>query len=98
MFLRALVAASFIMIAGPAVPQATPETILGLSGPQVCPAVPLTTGWGDNCVPTLAMLDQLFAAKADVGVAPNLPSSAGSGGLYVCVDSSGTLYKKASCP
>lgn len=67
MFLRALVAASFIMIAGPAFPQATPETILGLSGPQVCPAVPLTTGWGDNCVPTMAMWDQLFAAKADIG-------------------------------
>jgi hypothetical protein len=30
--------------------------------------------------------------------APALPTSAGSGGIYVCVDSSGNLYKKSSCP
>jgi hypothetical protein len=29
---------------------------------------------------------------------PGLPASAGGGGLYVCVDSTGVLYKKASCP
>ena len=27
-----------------------------------------------------------------------LPSSAGAGGLYVCVDTSGVFYKKAACP
>jgi hypothetical protein len=27
-----------------------------------------------------------------------IPSSAGSGGLYVCIDSSGNTYKKSSCP
>lgn len=27
-----------------------------------------------------------------------IPTSAGAGGLYICVDSSGVLYKKASCP
>jgi hypothetical protein len=27
-----------------------------------------------------------------------LPASAGAGGMYVCVDSAGALYKKASCP
>lgn len=27
-----------------------------------------------------------------------LPSSAGSGGVYVCVDSDGNFYKKSSCP
>jgi hypothetical protein len=27
-----------------------------------------------------------------------IPSSAGSGGLYVCVDSTGATYKKSSCP
>lgn len=27
-----------------------------------------------------------------------LPASAGTGGLFVCVDSAGTLYKKATCP
>ena len=30
--------------------------------------------------------------------APALPVSAGGGGLYVCVDSTGNLYKKATCP
>jgi hypothetical protein len=29
---------------------------------------------------------------------PNLPSSAGSGGLYDCVDNTGKHYMKASCP
>jgi hypothetical protein len=27
-----------------------------------------------------------------------LPTSAGGGGIYVCVDSSGNLYKKSACP
>ncbi len=27
-----------------------------------------------------------------------LPTSAGSGGLYVCVDTAGVLYKKSACP
>jgi len=30
--------------------------------------------------------------------APNLPTSAGSGGLYICVDTTGKEYKKSSCP
>ena len=29
---------------------------------------------------------------------PSIPTSAGSGGLYVCVDTTGATYKKASCP
>jgi hypothetical protein len=29
---------------------------------------------------------------------PSLPTSAGGGGLYVCVDTSGNMYKKSSCP
>lgn len=29
---------------------------------------------------------------------PNLPTSAGGGGLFVCVDTSGVQYKKATCP
>lgn len=28
----------------------------------------------------------------------NLPTSAGTGGLYVCIDSSGNMYEKAACP
>jgi hypothetical protein len=27
-----------------------------------------------------------------------LPTSAGTGGLAVCVDATGVLYKKATCP
>ncbi len=30
--------------------------------------------------------------------APRLPTSAGSGGLYLCVDNTGVIYKKSSCP
>ncbi len=30
--------------------------------------------------------------------APALPGSAGGGGLYMCVDTAGQLYKKAACP
>lgn len=29
---------------------------------------------------------------------PGLPTSAGTGGLYVCVDTAGNFYKRASCP
>jgi microcystin-dependent protein len=29
---------------------------------------------------------------------PSLPGSAGAGGLFVCVDTGGQLYKKATCP
>ena len=31
-------------------------------------------------------------------VLPGTPTSAGSGGLNVCIDTSGNLYKKATCP
>ena len=40
-----------------------------------------------------------FRVMADGTVAaPSLPGSAGAGGVYVCVDSTGVFYKKASCP
>ncbi len=29
---------------------------------------------------------------------PTLPASAGSGGIYVCIDNTGKLYQKSSCP
>jgi len=29
---------------------------------------------------------------------PNIPTSAGSGGLYVCIDTTGKIYKKSTCP
>jgi hypothetical protein len=32
------------------------------------------------------------------GLTGTLPASAGGGGLFVCVDTSGVLYKKATCP
>jgi hypothetical protein len=31
-------------------------------------------------------------------IVASIPASAGAGGLYVCADSAGTLYRKASCP
>lgn len=40
-----------------------------------------------------------FYEFADSDVKMNaLPASAGAGGLYVCVDNTGFLYKKAQCP
>jgi hypothetical protein len=35
---------------------------------------------------------------AGTGTISGLPTSGGGGGLYVCVDSAGALYKKAACP
>ena len=40
----------------------------------------------------------LAGKNAGTVVMPTLPTSAGGGGLYICVDSSGLLYKKAACP
>lgn len=40
----------------------------------------------------------LTATSAGNPVIEGLPTSAGSGGLVVCVDTSGQLYKKSSCP
>lgn len=48
-------------------------------------AAPSTNATGSIQVPGAATLS-------------GLPSSAGSGGLYVCVDSTGKLYLKAACP
>jgi hypothetical protein len=40
-----------------------------------------------------------IVAQAAGGVGmPNLPTSAGGGGLNICIDTSGNLYKKSSCP
>ena len=43
----------------------------------------------------------LTGAKATFAVpitASALPTTAGAGGLYVCIDSTGVMYKKAACP
>jgi hypothetical protein len=37
-------------------------------------------------------------SAAQLVALPAIPTSAGAGGLNVCVDTSGVLYKKASCP
>lgn len=39
-----------------------------------------------------------FSVSSVGAVDATLPTSAGSGGLYVCVDTSGTFYKKSACP
>jgi hypothetical protein len=39
-----------------------------------------------------------YTQVAGTVTTPGLPTSAGGGGLYICVDSTGTQYKKASCP
>lgn len=38
-----------------------------------------------------------FSVQTSLAI-PSIPTSAGSGGLYVCIDSAGATYKKASCP
>ena len=45
---------------------------------------------------------ELLASPLKLGVGnvlmPGLPASAGTGGLYVCADGVGQLYRKATCP
>lgn len=63
------------------------NTMTGLYFPQH-----FRLGTGTSTVPVLQ--------SDGVGniVIPALPSSASTGGLYVCSDSNGTLYRKATCP
>lgn len=51
-----------------------------------------------NAGSTASLSNVLLIANSGEITAPSLPTSAGSGGLYVCVDSSGNFYKKSSCP
>jgi hypothetical protein len=54
-----------------------------------------------NAVHTFQNRDatQTFAVISTTGLnLPVIPTSAGSGGVYVCVDSLGSLYKKGACP
>lgn len=50
-----------------------------------------------TAIMTVDTLTPAITLNAGV-VAPSLPTSAGSGGLNVCVDVAGVLYKKSSCP
>ena len=49
---------------------------------------------GTDAGPSLKVVNGGAQAQAIVGV----PGVAGGGGLYLCVDSTGTIYKKATCP
>lgn len=42
--------------------------------------------------------DQFEVSSGGEITTPNLPTSAGSGGLYDCVDTAGNHYRKSSCP
>ena len=44
--------------------------------------------------------DGTFGTLALLGLVqmPNLPTSAGGGGLFVCIDTAGNEYKKSTCP
>lgn len=50
----------------------------------------------------ISCYDFAMAAFCSMGmnmpVFGNVPTSAGTGGLYLCIDISGTVYKKSSCP
>jgi hypothetical protein len=39
-----------------------------------------------------------FVETAEAPSVSTLPTAAGAGGLYVCVDTAGLLYKKSACP
>lgn len=51
----------------------------------------LTLNYASNAVFNFGVTAPTFNASA-------IPTSAGAGGLYVCVDTSGNFYKKAACP
>jgi hypothetical protein len=66
---------------------------------------PASTTIGTNDYNFLNGAGMLIGSGSDSGIfsfyklaISQIPTSAGSGGLYVCVDSSGYTYKKSSCP
>ena len=52
----------------------------------------LSKSWNDGGSQILKLTD------AGVLQLPIFPTTGGGGGLYVCTDSTGNLYKKATCP
>ena len=56
-------------------------------------AVTASTGNG-----TINFFNRMTSSGAHTFKVNGLPASAGGGGLYVCVDSTGVFYKKSSCP
>jgi hypothetical protein len=85
-----------LLLCGAAQAQTSPGF---LDNATLCANYPNTACQGTPPVNPLS-LNQAFQNKTDypITAAPGLPASAGAGGLYVCVDVSGNLYKKASCP
>ncbi len=69
---------------------------------------------GTGATVGVGVLDLIVQSSSEIGIridaandlmtlygplaSPNLPTSAGSGGLYICVDTTGKEYKKSSCP
>jgi hypothetical protein len=78
---RLLALSVFITWAGLALGQSNPETILGKSGPDVCPVTPPTAGWGPHCVPGYAAWESLFKAKQDLVVRPGAAAVATTAGV-----------------
>ncbi len=60
-------------------------------GSAFIPAVTNATGLGET-------IHEWSVGYIKTLVADALPTSAGGGGLYVCVDTSGVFYKKSTCP
>lgn len=58
----------------------------------------LNTMFADTSNRLVLGTDEASIILATPVSAPALPTSAGSGGIYVCVDTSGNLYKKSACP
>lgn len=66
----------------------------GMAAAQVTASMQLNIGTGTAPTKTLTIIPPVGGFFN----IPSLPASAGSGGLYVCVDSAGNFYKKSTCP
>jgi hypothetical protein len=65
----------------------TSDNAMGVSGGNIALGEP-ASGVGN----------QLLLTRTGAASLTHLPSSAGAGGLYVCADSAGALYRKSACP
>ena len=95
---RLLIPSVFALFAGlgSALAQSSPETILGKSGPDVCPVVPPMAGWGPHCIPGYDTWEFLFRAKQDTVArtgATGVATTSGTLGAGNCVsiDTHGNL-------
>jgi hypothetical protein len=69
---------------------------IGICQGCIVPSPHSTAAIQDNSTSPLGLV--LNGTYSISGIRAKLPASASTGGLYVCADSNGTFYRKASCP